>query len=425
MKPVMLRGESPETLLDRFGKRPGLGRAAEMLARLGIPDKKSEIYRYFDMDTLMQREWEVADVAATDDIEASASIVVTDGRITAMPEGLEMEIGCSDMADIATDHFDPLYYLGHLMSENTILLRIKKDTDLRIVHRFTTPEVLLAYRIAIYVDANVRVSLLESYEGEGAHGSLILNGYDLFAAADTRVTLIKSQTVEREEYVCVSSHRFKIDRNAEADMRSFDYGSGSGLQTIHTQLHEHSSIDLSHLLYISGAARRGTVSKTVHIGRHSQSRQEAKSILQDNARGIFDAIIKVEHSGKYTRAHQNSKAILLNKGAYMASKPQLEIYIDDLEASHGSTTGRLDERQLFYLRSRGIAHSESKKMLIQAFANEMIDTIDNTAVKEGLHADFEKAYYGRTHVECMETCHGCEEVILNSSDSGRIRNDKD
>jgi len=94
----------------------------------------------------------------------------------------------------------------------------------------------------------------------------------------------------------------------------------------------------------------------------------------------------------------------------MASKPQLEIYIDDLEASHGSTTGQLDEAQIFYLRSRGIAKEEARKMLILAFANELIDALEEDGLRERLHASFEQAYWGETHVSCMETCHGCEEI---------------
>jgi len=177
------------------------------------------------------------------------------------------------------------------------------------------------------------------------------------------------------------------------------------------QLREYASIESSHLLYISGNARMGTVSKIIHIGKNSSSRQKAKNILKEQSRGIFDALIKVERGGKYTKAHQNSKSILLNDGAHMVSKPQLEIYIDDLEASHGSTTGQLDEQQLFYLRSRGISKDEAKKMLILAFANELIDAVADDNIRENIHKSFEKAYYGHTYVACMETCHGCENAI--------------
>jgi Fe-S cluster assembly protein SufD len=96
----------------------------------------------------------------------------------------------------------------------------------------------------------------------------------------------------------------------------------------------------------------------------------------------------------------------------MASKPQLEIYIDDLEASHGSTTGQLDEKALFYLRSRGIKEVEAKKMLILAFANEAIDTIKDETIANHIYVDFEKAYYGSAELDCIKTCHECEDMVL-------------
>jgi len=103
----------------------------------------------------------------------------------------------------------------------------------------------------------------------------------------------------------------------------------------------------------------------------------------------------VEHAAKWTKAHQNSKAILLDERAYMAAKPQLEIYIDELEASHGSTTGQLDEKQLFYLRSRGIDKIEARKMLVIAFANTLIEQVKDLRHQDIIKETFDKAFYRR------------------------------
>jgi len=90
----------------------------------------------------------------------------------------------------------------------------------------------------------------------------------------------------------------------------------------------------------------------------------------------------------------------------------LEIYIDDIEASHGSTIGELDEQQLFYLRSRGIVLEEARKMLILAFANEIIDAIEDERTRESVHLSFENVYYGHGQLECIATCHNCSDAIL-------------
>ena len=411
MRPALLGQLRPEDLMAELEAAPSRALAARRLTELGMPTRRSEAYRYFGIEPLMEHDWERVEIPATGEIAATeGQVVIIDGVVTALPESAELLVGCSDTVDLDGDHFDPLYYLGHLMSREIIGLRFKADARVTLVHRFTRPGKLLAYRTAIYVDANVRVRIEERYEGEEACGALVLSGHDAFVARDAKLTLVKDQTLRQGDYTPILSHRIKVDSRAECDLHTFDFGAGSGLQLIRAELHEHARIRADHLLYATDHARRGTVSQIVHIGRSSLSDQRAKNILAEKARGIFDALIKVEHSGKYTKAHQNSKAILLNDGAHMASKPQLEIYIDDLEASHGSTTGQLDEAQLFYLRSRGIAKEEARKMLILAFANELIDALEEESLRERLHASFERAYWGETHVSCMETCHGCEEI---------------
>ncbi len=416
MRPMLLGEMTPETLMEELGTSPSKALAARRLAQLGMPTRKSEAYRYFDIEPLMAHDWEILRNEASAEIaESEEQIVITDGRVTALPKGVEVQVGCSDAIDLDGNHFDPLYYLGHLLSPEVISIRFKEDAKVTLVHRFTQPGKLLAYRTAIYLDANTHVQIDERFEGEQACGALILSGSDVFISRDATLTLIKDETLKEGDYVPILSHRIKVDSQALCRLHSFDFGAGSGLQLIRVQLHEHARIDADHLLYATDHARRGTVSQIVHIGQSSVSNQRAKNILAEKARGIFDALIKVEHTGKYTKAHQNSKAILLNDGAYMASKPQLEIYIDDLEASHGSTTGQLDEAQLFYLRSRGIAKEEARKMLILAFANELIDALEDERMRERLHASFETAYWGVTNVTCMETCHGCEDLAAGTA----------
>jgi len=415
MRPVLLGELTPESLMEELRAAPSRDLAARRLSELGMPTRKGEAYRYFDIEPLTEHDWEVVEITPTGEIAATErQIVITDGVVTALPEGAEIQVGCSDTVDIDGDHFDPLYYLGHLMSREIISIRFKRDAKVTIVHRFTQPGKLLAYRTALYLDANVHVQIDERYEGEAACGALVLSGHDAFISRDASLTLIKDQTLRVGDYTPILSHRIKVDSQARCGLHSFDFGAGSGLQLIRAELHDHASIEADHLLYATDHSRRGTVSQIVHIGQSSRSTQRAKNILAEKARGIFDALIKVEHSGKYTKAHQNSKAILLNDGAHMASKPQLEIYIDDLEASHGSTTGQLDEAQLFYLRSRGINRDEARKMLILAFANELIDSLEDEAMRERLHASFEMAYWGVTNVTCMETCHGCEDAAASS-----------
>ncbi len=365
----------------------------EKFAALGLPDKKEEAYRYADIEKLFEPLYKRVDRLAKDP-EIGEAIEITDGVVTKAPKGVRVYYEACDKVD--EEHFDPLYYLSHLLSPKVIKIELDGDTETEIVHRITCSETLIAYRVVLFNQANRHATLYERYETEGdTTGSLVLWGYDAHIAPDSSLRLIKSQTIDEESYAMIASHSIRLERNAHMAFKSFDMGAAHALQLLNVILEERAEFDAGHLLYIGDSARRGTVSKIIHRGAHTHSHQEAKNILEDKARGIFDALIKVEHSGKYSVAHQNSKAILLNDGAYMAAKPQLEIYIDELEASHGSTTGQLDAKQLFYLRSRGIAEVEARKMLVLAFANTLIERIKDARAQERIKAEFEAAFYRR------------------------------
>ena len=411
MKLNELKNSTASELLDVFGRDVSVDTSAEAFVTLGLPGKKSEAYRYGDIEPLLDLDLAIQPPQLPAEIQPSLQLIITDGVVTHAPASVKL--GYSKAIPVDRAHFDPLYHLGHVASPGIWEIQISGEAHLHIVHRFTKPASLIPYRLALHVTPGSHASVYEQFVDTGATESLVLYGYDLFVGRDATLTMVKNQTLDTGSYHMVASHRCEVGNSATLNLSTFDFGSASALQMMQITLGERAHVEASHLLYASGAAKRGTVSKILHIGEGSTSNQQAKSILAEKARGIFDALIKVEHSARYTKAHQNSKAILLETGAYMASKPQLEIYIDELEASHGSTTGQLDGKQLFYLRSRGITEIEARKMLIQAFANELIDAVDNETIREILHRDFDEAFYGQTRVECIETCHGCEEIVLN------------
>ena len=408
MKLQDLQNQNADELIGFFGANNSKKPLAQKFIALGLPTKKQEEYRYADIESYTNMPLDLARSSAPKP-EPSERVIITDGVLTHAPKSLQVTY----IDDIALDqeHFDSLYYLSHLASKRSFLISLDDDTKLEIHHKFTKPASLFFYRIALDVAPNTTVELFETYDGNLAKNSLAINGYDIRLNEYSSMSMVKSQTVSADTCRTLSSHAIDVKENAQIDFSSFDYGDGYSLQSILINLSKRAHAQASHLLYVNKNAKRGTVSKIRHIGEHSTSNQVAKNILDGKSRGIFDALIKVENSALHTKAHQNSKSILLQSGAYMASKPQLEIYIDELEASHGSSIGQLDENQLFYLRSRGISESEAKKMLVQAFANDIIDRVSDISTKESVSADFERSYYGQVQLECMETCHGCEDLI--------------
>jgi len=123
-----------------------------------------------------------------------------------------------------------------------------------------------------------------------------------------------------------------------------------------------------------------------HTGEHCESRQVFKNVLTEKAKGVFQGKIFVRPDAQKTDGYQISQSLVLDEGAEFAVKPELEIYADDVQCSHGSTTGALDETALFYLRSRGVPQRAAETMLVAAFVDEAIDEISDDRLAAQMRA---------------------------------------
>jgi Fe-S cluster assembly protein SufD len=133
-----------------------------------------------------------------------------------------------------------------------------------------------------------------------------------------------------------------------------------------------------------------------HKKANAFSNELYKGIVDDNARGVFNGKIFVRPNAQKTNAFQSNRNILLSDKATVNTKPQLEIWADDVKCSHGCTTGQLDEEALFYLRARGIGEDTARAMMLYAFAGEVIESLKSETIKsyidslisERLHKNF-------------------------------------
>jgi len=127
-----------------------------------------------------------------------------------------------------------------------------------------------------------------------------------------------------------------------------------------------------------------------------------KGVLDDNSTGAFTGKIMVRPDAQRTNAYQSNNNLLLTNNAKMNTKPQLEIYADDVKCSHGATVGQLDEDAMFYLRTRGISREEANILLMYAFAYEVIEKIKVKPLREQIRALVEKRFRGE-----LDKCHSC------------------
>ena len=130
-----------------------------------------------------------------------------------------------------------------------------------------------------------------------------------------------------------------------------------------------------------------------HLTENSESHQRVRGALDGSAQGIFDGMIYVAHGAQKTDARQDSRYILLADSARSHSVPRLEIYADDVQCAHGSTTGKVDEEALFYLRSRGIGYEAARKMLILSFLHEAV-VVEHQTLADAVHQTISDIWLG-------------------------------
>lgn len=169
---------------------------------------------------------------------------------------------------------------------------------------------------------------------------------------------------------------------------------------------EHAECDLSGLYLVDGTQKVENKLSVIHNAPNCKSSQLFKGILDDASVGKFEGIIKVVPNAQKTEAYQANHNLLISHDARINSEPQLEIYADDVKCSHGATTGRLDENELFYMRSRGISLKEAKLLQQLAFVYSVLEKIDNTPLREKMSDLTEKRLRGEFSAcqNCSKNC---------------------
>jgi hypothetical protein len=138
-----------------------------------------------------------------------------------------------------------------------------------------------------------------------------------------------------------------------------------------------------------------------HDAERCESRQVFKKVLRNGAAGVFQGKILVKPDAQKTDGYQISQALLLDDDSSFQAKPELEIYADDVQCSHGSTTGAIDETALYYLRSRGVPASEATDLLVLAFLAEAIDEIEDERLQDDIRSRLEQWLSRRRAAETM------------------------
>ena len=216
-------------------------------------------------------------------------------------------------------------------------------------------------------------TVVEEYVSLGGSAMLSNSVTELVAGDDAHVSHYMIER-EHEEAFNVSTLRIQQGRTANVASHSFLLGGGLVRNNVHPVLAGEGGECLINGLFVgSGKQHLDNYMHVEHASPHCASRQFYNGILDDKAHGVFHGRIVVHKDAQKTDAKQTNRNLLLSDDAQIDTKPQLEIYADDVKCTHGATIGQIDENALFYLRSRGLSEAEARQLLLLAFASECVE----------------------------------------------------
>ena len=384
----------------------------------GLPHSRVEAWKYTDLRRLMR---DAKPLAAPPDAKAREKardaggllaglgfrrLVIVDG--TFVPElsdlaALETGLLVRSMAEaLALD--EPLLSQGlgpmvpanepalalntALASDGVVItvspgVTIERPIHLVFVNSSVTPAAMVT-RSLVVVGGGARATIVETHEGRDKSDYQVNTVLQLVVGDEARVDHVK---ITREGNAAIHVATLLANIGARAEFNEWGFTTGGAVvrnQQFVLLAGEGTVANLRGLSLIADRQHADTTLTVDHASAGGQSREVFKAVVDDEARAVFQGKITVRQQAQKTDAKMMTRALLLSDRAEADGKPELEIFADDVQCGHGSTTGTLDDQLKFYLMARGIPKKEAEALLIQAFAAEVVETIGHEGVRDAL-----------------------------------------
>ena len=264
-------------------------------------------------------------------------------------------------------------------------IQIEKPVHVLYVNDSEFHPTVIYPRNLIVADKNASVKVAVSYHSIGSTNAGFTNAVtEVVTGQNAQVELIKIQN-ENESAFHISHTEAILSKDSVFNISTITLGGKIVRNNLHIVLSETNSVAHLYGLYITDGNQLVDNHTLVdHMSPNCESNELYKGVLGGKSSGVFNGKVFVRQDAQKTNAYQSNKNILLSDEATMNTKPQLEIFADDVKCSHGATTGQMDAEALFYLRSRGIGEQEAKAFLNIAFAADVIKNISIEALRDRL-----------------------------------------
>jgi Fe-S cluster assembly protein SufD len=387
--------------------------AREAFAAGGFEVRGREEWKYTDLKAVIAGGFRPTDETAPDspsaiDLPAAGGawrLVFLNGRFQSdasrtvgLPDGVTLSpmsqaLNLDGLGELAGFSEAPFAALNTAAWQDGLFLDLPEGTILEhpVELHFLTDDSsagrLVAPRTLIRAGGGARATVIEFFSSSTESAVLNAPVTEIICAEKAEV---KHWKVIREggQGLHYGSTHVRQETGSSYLSREFNFGGANVRRELHVDLAgAEAACDVTSLAMAGDTQRMDMRTRINHRAPGCTTNELYKGIYDHKARGVFDGLIHVFPDAQQTAAHQTNRNLLLSDDASISSIPRLEIYADDVKCSHGSTTGQLDEEQIFFLRTRGFDSALARTMLTQAFAGEIVDGVDSPELRRVLNEE--------------------------------------
>jgi len=406
VKSALIDSFRPEEIHGRIVGNALKTKALQALEQMEIPTRKWEEWKYTRLNTLVKESYQTGHSFEIDNIEPylipeldADVLVFLNGeyapqlsRLDHMGDDLIVK-PLSELKENELSTFES--YLGTVVDTQTDIftamnaaflhqgtfIHIPPNTiaeyPVHILH-LTHPQgqtTGIQHRNVFVAETGSQAKIIESFHSVAAGKTLRNAATEIYLHPNSKIEYVKLQQESRDasQIDHTSIHQ---KRDSHLEIYTVTFGGKIVRNNLHIGLHgQNSEAHLMGIYMLDGIQHVDNHTQVDHAVANCYSNELYKGIMHEQSTGVFNGRIHVYRDAQKTNAFQSNRNILLSDNANIFTKPQLEIYADDVKCSHGATTGRLDKDAMFYLRARGLKEEVAKKLLIQAFAAEVVENI--------------------------------------------------
>jgi Fe-S cluster assembly protein SufD len=415
-----------EYIKERYNQLPsvndlnGLGvirqKAFDALNKMGIPTTRHEEWKYTRIGSFFNKEYQYTDSQALLSAAELASLrlpgyehanelIYINGRYSSelsvvRSKGLTVqslqEAAKNEYKDIVSKHLghssnylkDGIMALSTAFVQDGVFVHVKKGQIIEhpiYIYNITDARqanILAQPRTLVYVGENAQVKFVETFNTLGTQESFTNRVIEIVVEKDAITEYYKIQTDASHASQVATTH---IQQIGKSYTHTVTVSLNAGLVRNNLNIVLDAERCEAHLygIYLQqGQSHIDNHTVVDHAKPHCESNELYKGMLDNQSTGVFNGKIFVRQDAQKTNAYQSNKNVLLSESASVNTKPQLEIFADDVKCSHGCTIGSLDEESLFYLRSRGISESTARSLLLHGFAVDILEQIKLAPIRE-------------------------------------------